>query len=67
MPAAAFEVTPGPLQQFLREHPDLAARIEAKLRAKFGLPAVGTPAATDAEEQKAEPAKTDAKRGARAT
>jgi len=55
-------------KEFLREHPDLAARIEAKLRAKFGLPGAGAAASSDgATEERPEPSKSDAKRGARAT
>ena len=55
-------------KDFLREHPDTAQTIEAKLRARFGL--MGGAAATPApsvEQPKSDAAKADARRGSRAT
>ena len=55
-------------KDFLREHPDMALAIEAKLRARFGLTAATTPAsAATPATAPSEPAKADAKRGSRAT
>jgi len=55
-------------KDFLREHPDLAQTIETKVRARAGLVAAApAPQATAAEAAKGEPAKTDAKRGSRAS
>ncbi len=55
-------------KDFLREHPDMAQAIEAKLRARFGLTgAAGTPRSATQEDAKTEPPKVDARRGSRAT
>ncbi len=55
-------------KDFLREHPDTARAIEAKLRARFGLTgAAGTPRSATQEDAKTEPPKVDARRGSRAT
>ncbi len=51
-------------KEYLREHPDLAARIEERVRQKFGLPIAST-AAPAAEPS--ESGKTDTKRGPRAS
>ncbi len=48
-------------KDFLREHPDLADSIEAKLRAKYALPGTVTPIGGEPE-----PAKAEAKKPARA-
>jgi recombination protein RecA len=59
-------------KDFLREHPDMAQAIEAKLRTRFGLlaataaPPPAPPAAAPAAA-KSEPPKVDAKRGSRVT
>jgi recombination protein RecA len=55
-------------KEFLRDHPDIAQTIEAKLRARFGLMSgTGAAQATNTEAAKSEPPKADAKRGGRAT
>jgi len=53
-------------KEFLREHPDLAQKIEDKIRAHFALPAPAKAAATEAPPEAA-PAKSDGKKGARAS
>ena len=54
-------------KEFLRDHPELAQRIEDKLRIKFGLPAKAAAAETAPAEARPEPSKSDAKRSARVT
>jgi recombination protein RecA len=54
-------------KEFLREHPEMTATIEQRLRAHHGMPGTGGPPAADepSEPEKAEAPRPDAKRGAR--
>jgi recombination protein RecA len=55
-------------KEYLREHPEMTAAIEQRLRAHHGIPGAGaTPAAADdpTAPEKAEAARPEAKRGAR--
>jgi recombination protein RecA len=58
-------------KEFLREHPEMADKIEAKLRANFSLPggvaSAGDAAGAAAIATKSEAPKNDAKRGSRVT
>src|SRR5215468_1688381 len=51
-------------KEFLREHPDVAATIEQRLRTRFGI-ASGAPA--DAQPARVEPPKSDGRKGNRAS
>jgi len=52
-------------KDYLREHPELAQRIEDKIRAHFGLPALA-PRVADAAAPEPVPAKSEGRKGARA-
>jgi recombination protein RecA len=54
-------------KEFLREHPDMTATIEQRLRAHHGMPGTGAPPPADeaTEPEKAEAPRPEAKRGAR--
>jgi recombination protein RecA len=55
-------------KDFLREHPDVAQAIEAKLRARFALATTsGAPSAVNPDTLKSEPTKGDGKRVTKAT